>query len=356
MSSEIKVNPSFSASSSQQAVSKNETLSELSDRVGRCMAESMQEIVAHSEKAYSGWKADRNLLNTGIWYPIDYALALKESGNNKRYEWMRDHEHLASGFAPKDQFASVIVDDRRRHWGFIAKQGILPSDAVKAAKQGLAILDCGAVCQLARYDALCKILGEEKFNQLFGSSFGDRVNLNYEYDDNLQPMKYFVDFSAQAKKQILGSLGKRPVKVGQLVLFHGVPQYKQKHGPSGMGGHFNAIVLENSGQQRYIAHGFPARGLTEEEVATRMIEEYNRDLQYELRTPTIRKVAEAFVIAQASCAKYADHKLPLDNPLEHVIGYDRGSPQEFRIKLIADLVRLPLEQVKMDYVRSWAKI
>ena len=39
-------------------------------------------------------------------------------------------------------------------------------------------------------------------------------------------------------------------------------------------------------------------------------------------------------------------------PTTRVQGFQRGSPQDFRIKLVWDLARIPLEEVSMDYVKK----
>lgn len=329
----------------------------LRDQFGAAVVESMQEMVHLSIIAKQNGELDK-----GIWYPGDYIEALKAKGNAssiQRYEWLRNKGHLVDGWLKKIFFqpvfqkmnfvSSTIV--KRRTWNFLANEDVLPSAAVKAAKLGLSILDCGTVCQIARYDALLKILGEEKFNRLFSDQYGQRLNISFD-DDALNPLRYFFDFTAAAKKGENGSVNERNVKVGQMISFNGVSKYLQKF-PGGMGGNYNVICLDATpGKQLYIGHGLSANGATEKKIATQLIREYNKIPDHFSRVPETRKDMMQCILQIQNSADLEKDQISVKKPLKTVMGFDSGSPQDVCVELIADLVKLPLEQLSMEYVKT----
>ncbi len=325
-------------------------LKELRDRLGRLTASSMQEMVQKTEEAMRDRK-----LNEGIWYPHDY---IRASGDrqSKRLNLLKENGHLEHGWAPIKFWDPVydLVGKQmvRRNWGFIAKKGVCIFEAIKAAKAGLSILDCGAVCQLARYDALIQVLGVERAARIFKDV---RINIDYAVDDERQPMRYFVRFTSEAIAQYPGSVDRRMVKVGQLVLFNGVPIYASKH-PTGMGSNHHVICLDDTpGKQLYVGHGLPSQGASEEEIAQIMVREYNQDPDHFSRAPSENQQKIDRILRERCSAAFRDSKMPEDQPLKKVFGFDYGSQQDFCTELIYDLLQLPLSEVSLDYVISHPK-
>ena len=260
-------------------------LNEFRNRLGRYVVDSMQEMVERSNRAQT-----ENRLNEGIWFPRDYISALIENSQSQRLKWLKNKCHLLEGFVDRGLFDEVNdhIDEirvKQRSWTFTVKDGALPSLALKTAKIGLSILDDGAVCQIARYDALLKMLGEDKFNRLFSSEHGQKMNIGYSIDDDLQPMTYFVAFTKSAMRGEYGSINARGVKVGQILFFQGVSGYDDKH-PFGMGEGYNVVCNdETSGSQTYLGLGFASNGVTEEQIAKKMVDEYNLAPDHTSRIP-----------------------------------------------------------------------
>lgn len=336
------------------ATIRNQEVGALRDQLGTAVARSMQEMARTSEEAKRGRKR-----NQGIWYPLDYIKALG-AGNPTRYNYLREKGHLVNGWMPNQFFVPIYSPIgpntfRRRAWSFLAKKDVLPTDAIEAAKQGLSILDCGATCQIARYDALLQVLGAEKFNRLFGSAHGQRINVDYEIDDEMQPMRYFVDFTLAVKNQAPSTLDQRLIQVGQLVLFGGVPKYYQKH-LSGMGANYNVICSDATfGRQRYVGHGLPSEGVSEEELALLMVREYNAKPDHYSRVPkeAIGQMEE--IVEQGRVDTLANDRISEKTPLSRVRGFDPNSSQDFCIELIKDLIELPVNRVSIDYVKTHPK-
>jgi hypothetical protein len=274
----------------------------------------------------------------GMHYPTTIPVtdplypALKESGT------------LVTGSAPT-KFFDVIPQQgfpNRIPMHFIAKKNVTPSDAVEAAIQGPTIGECGMAVQLTRYAALLDVLTKPKFDKLF-STPGHQVNIGYIRDDERQPMRLFVDFTKRASEQKSGSPNKRPLKVGQIVLFRGVENYRDKH-PFGVGGSLNAICINaKSGEQRFTNLGLDPKGVTEAEIATWLLDEYNQDADHPFSL--FPDAYHVYLLAQnprqASLKK---------RKAEKTLGYDRGSPQRFKLEVVQELINAPLDKVSMDMV------
>lgn len=331
-----------------------QTLHGIRELLGQRVAICLQEIAARTEQVKRDFLTDRSLLDSGVWYPIDYAKALQQTNQSKRLEFLQEKKHLVHGYVSKKFFEPVLEKNKEaRDWSFLVCKDKLPSEALKAAVAGLSILDCGSVCQIARYKALLDVLGDAKFNRLFSEPYGVRMNIGYEVDDEFQPMRYFVDFTQHAHDQKPGTIGNRALEVGQIVAFHGVEEYKEKH-PCGMGGNYNLACLNSTpGSQLYIGHGLPSQGANEHQIARIMIDEFNEQPNHYIRlAKDAHEVMHSILKVKQIWHNRTIETPSPDNPLPIacVRGFDYGSAQDFRVHLIYDLMQAPLSQVSMEYV------
>jgi hypothetical protein len=321
----------------------------------------LNQAEAHSKE---GFKTDKRALTEGVWYPFSHWKAVEsidQAATKKLMEFLAaTHSHVC-GFANRKFFQNIpdftssgFKGYRIMH--FVLKDNVLPTDAIKSVRLGLSIIDCGMACQIARYGALLEVLGEKKFNILFGNSNrGQKMNIGYLVDDHLQPMKYFVRFSEAAiesvvrqnykkkPEKIQGEMGNRPVKVGELVEIRGVATHRQKH-PWTENAGYNLICSDDTpGKQRFIGLGTEG---TEEEIVKQLVAGYNKNFQWSDIFPGLKNA-----INQAIANKYKDHQVTgLDEKKDE--GFNSGSMQHFNLSLIQDLIDLPEEQVSMAYVRN----
>lgn len=208
--------------------------------------------------------------------------------------------------------------------------------------QGPTIGECGMAVQLARYAALLDVLTKPKFDKLF-STPGHQINIGYMRDDETQPMRLFADFTKKAKERRLGSRNKRPVKVGQIVLFRGVENYHDKH-PYGVGGSLNTVCTNATiGAQTFTNLRLNPKGITEAEIETWLLNSYNQDAEepFSLFPKAYHAYLRAQNPRQASLKKHKATK---------TLGYDLGSPQGFKLPIIQELINAPLSDVTMDRV------
>lgn len=348
----------------------NAQLVALRDRLGRKVAETIQEISRASFAARANYRTAIEELDRAVWYPGQYISALDETQQSKRLKYFQEKNYAINGYVSKTFFKRGTDN-----FEFIAKSKVKPSEALMEVTKGPSLLDCGAVIQTARYRALLAELGEAKFNRLFGRDHGEPINLCF-IDNQRQPMRYFIGFTAtsyiasrvfldaglklnqyedlvsfskKVNHESVGKLGSRLVRIGQVISFNNVPkmQYKLKH-PFGMGSNYNVVCVEETeGNQLFCAHGIPPEGCSEEEICEFLASVYNDDdtQTEEMRASPQNQLHQA-AIAQSRI--FIGHKVTADQ----VLGYDTGSPQDFNLRLIQDLIDLELEKVNMDFVRN----
>ena len=323
----------------------------LRDQLGKSAAKAMYEMVSMSEEAKQSKSLDR-----GIWYPHEYAYALRDSGQQQRIAQFYRLNAFAWGYANQDYFSAPL---NGRAWALVGRSDKLPAETVKAAMKGLSIIECGSACVIAQYKALLDVIGEEKFNKIFAES---PINLRYDGQDakgDVQPMQYFVDFTDVAKaaargaKAAIGELSKRPVKVGQTVLILGVKDYQKKHF-GGMDASYNLICSdETPGKQRFLGHGLPKEGATEEEVGILLAKGYNAEPDHVTRNRPEEHHLLPAEIKSRGCDSFKNHKVKPKNA--SVVGYNAASPQDFKLKVIDAIVKAPLAEVSLTFVKLQSK-
>lgn len=326
-------------------------LEALRDRLGTSVAKAMQEIAFCSENVRNNYLADTKFLDTGVWYGADYGAALAAKNQIIKLHDLRESKAFMYGLLPVQFFEPIFEEDgMQRAWAFLVRKDQLPSEALKAAMKGLSIIDCGMACQISRYKGLCDILGVEKFNRLFSEPHGCRMNLGYNIDDECQPMRYFVSFTQTDDQAVSGSFGNRPIKVGQLIFFHGAPLFRYKHPFSHLSG-FNLVCSSDQpGKQLYMGHGVSPDGESEKEVCFRLASGFNAKPDHFIRLPSF-KVSDAMAeLASMKTDRWKNKQVDIKHPEQVVGGYDASSPQDFCMRLIYDLVHAPLEEISMDFV------
>jgi hypothetical protein len=112
---------------------------------------------------------------------------------------------------------------------------------------------------------------------------------------------------------------------------------------------------ETEGAQKYLGHGLSSNGETENQIAVRMVHEFNQHPNYYSRIPEAVKSEMKNIVEENKSEALKERSIKLEHALKNVSGFDRGSPQDFCLPLIADLMNMPVDQVSMDYVRQHPK-
>ena len=249
-----------------------------------------------------------------------------------------------------------------------------------------ALLDSCAVCQIGQYHALYKVLGQAKFDKLFSHQTGSPLILS-SYNVPSNPLLPFLDRIVTEK----GTLGNRRVAVGQVVGFKNVEAYKAKHQLMGEDASLWAVCLQNRpDHQSYVMLGLNPEGMNEVEIEEQLLNDYNKPPQScealsdtlvaqilpsgrepnlaacaLMKSPTDEnkarfvRVLRQLGVSAADAAYNMKLRLAFNQPLtRQQVNLDFGlenSVIDFNIDLIEELVRRPLDQVSMDFVRAYPK-
>lgn len=325
--------------------------SDLRDQLGQAQVRWMQKICRSNQKAVNGYRTDKHYLQKGIWYVTDLRKACIEMKQQAMLKFLESNDKWVVGYAPPKYFSRIpdssnFTGSRIMH--FIAKKDVMPAEALKAAVAGLTIGECGMAYQISRYGALLDVLGEDKFNRLFGSEVGQPINIGYMVDDALQPMRLFVDFTQKAKMNKAGTENNRPIEIGQGVLIRGAKDFNLKKPFDHRQSH-NALCCDSTpGHQRFLSLGSNEEGESEEEYHQKLLEGYNCPQDPLFIVPDSMKATFKQLCPTMELLK--------NHTVTEIDGYDPGSVQDFKIDLIKKIVKLPLEQVSMAFVNEYNSI
>lgn len=331
-----------------------ESLAEVRELIGKHTADSMQEIIKLSNEALASYRSSKAFLQKGVWYPPQLLEACQTMREPKMVSFLQSADRRYVGYAPPKYFSRI--EEKTNLFGyrvlhFIAKQDVRASDAIRAAMSGLTLTDCGGTCQIARWSGLHRTLDTPKYDRLFGSEVGKPINIGYLIDDELQPMRLFVDFTPEAKAHIKGEMGSRPVKKGQLIQIWGVPNYPKKYPLGWWQSHSVICVNDTPGEQLFGGLGMDEKGETEHEIHLKLVKQFNnREDRYAGMDGERRRILEN-VYSRIGLLPI-DSSVDLSRADEVVGGYDPGSPQDFKEDLIKDLMEMPLEDVTMEFVAN----
>lgn len=267
---------------------------------------------------------------TGVWYPTDLDRFLKESGEVMPEDYWTGH-------------ADTELFNKTGRFTFELKEGKPASDAIEALLAGPSVLDCGNATQLAYYKTLLGMLGQDKFNKLFSGEIFKLKITQKGITDYQSPISLFADYSEASKTQARGSLGNRPLSIGEECHFKGIRFYGNKH-PAGFGGGWNVVYVGNStaDEQLFIAHGF-TKPMTEREIYRLLVEAYNLDrtLQDEL----FIEVAKDPSLYDKSVNRFlrTQYTIPLTNSDTAVDGFLVGSCRGLRAEPILLAKKRPVD-------------
>ncbi|CAF23955.1 hypothetical protein [Candidatus Protochlamydia amoebophila] len=248
----------------------------LREKIHSCVISTVQKIAEDYEKRLQGYENNVECLNGGIWMPNAYFKALDEKKKITRLKYMVSKNYF-DHFYSKD-FEAIPSADAIHKTGFVKyqiriKKGVSPSEALKSAQRGPTLVDCATVCQIGQYQALLEVLGEEKFNYLFGHETGSPLVLcSYAIDNPLMPFLRQYTIKNSEKWPI----NEVNLEKGWRVVFNNVSKYNIKHGMRGDAVSFNVICFDTTvDKEKFIGFGLGGKEVTEEQIEQALINEYN---------------------------------------------------------------------------------
>lgn len=207
----------------------------------------------------------------GIWYPDDYSKYLFD-----HYD-IEMPEKMNCGYADDRYF------ERGDPFTFVVKEGVRASQALLAFLKGPTVADCGNANTACWYKALFDVIGESRFDQIFGSGpFALRID-QWGVNHVKSPIGLLSVTYGEIQEE--GEIGRRPLKISDECHFGGVIFYSNKH-PRGSWSGYNVFYVGDNakGEQLFTGHGL-SDPMTERELMHLMILHYNekrtlQDLRY----------------------------------------------------------------------------
>ena len=234
--------------------------------------EVLREIASDNIRRMKGYKANVQLLDRGIFYPNDYYTALKETHQQKRLDFFLQKGSFWHCYTPTSHFEMVPTPiDECYPTGFlkccfVLKKGAQPTEALVSLREKISLLGCGETCQISYYEAIRKVLGDDKFNKLFAA-------------DSPTPLK--IGQSRLLNNPIASLMMACPTKSkivkGQINQITNTPLYKNKH-IHGHGSTFITLCCDDTpGKELFTTLGLSPEGLTYAQVNEALMAEFNKD-------------------------------------------------------------------------------
>lgn len=185
--------------------------------------------------------------DTGIHYATNYQTECPG-------QW-KDKYRL--GYADPDYFEQLDT----QAWDWRLKSGRSASAAIKKWLTGLTIAECLSTTIACEIDAVRAAIGDAKFDKLYGSEDEDvpeSRRLRISTNTSVTPVGAVSKGTAtsHAGPAGMGTIGNRPVEIGEWYYFKNHPKYRKKH-PGGDWQGENSVYLgwDSSGHQKWIGLG-----------------------------------------------------------------------------------------------------
>lgn len=228
-----------------------DTIIETEALLNREIAETAERIATVYHEAQAKLKASGTIPNSGVQYAIPYMKILKEKKQTSRFNWFREKGSILRGYLKGFGHLEAINQD------FMILPSKTPSQALDEAFQSIALIGCGEACQLAQWQGIRKVLGDPKFNTLFGNSSPFKLMVAFRDDNPLNRLRSFTLYP-----------NREEIRMGDMVYVTSIPDYAKYH-PFDAEAGYNAICLdtENPESPKVSIHGLKPEGSTLEEVS-----------------------------------------------------------------------------------------
>lgn len=219
------------------------------EEIGKRVAEKMQEAnTGHSP-------------TSGIWYDHNYhAEHLRDPD---LYPWDEDW---------RDGFADPGYFDRIGYMDWRLKPHKSASEGIKAWVRGLTIAECTSAIVAIEIDTLRAAVGDDRFDELYGSAdaeLPEARRLRVRQGTAGTPVGGMFTGTSET-----GTIGNRPVKLGDWVYFFNHPKYLLKH-PGGAFQGENAVYVGDDDAGRQLFEGLGVAARTERLMLEEMAKAYN---------------------------------------------------------------------------------
>jgi len=212
--------------------------------------------------------------DTGLWYP--------------RY-FDEDCDYTLSFFSNTDFWQDNIAD-LSQEGIFMSKPNVKPSEALNAFLKGPTISECASSLMACQHKALERIIGTDKFNQIFGENALNPFMINgflYHGGDNIE--KFFdIEMGNKINDKAYNPLyamydhidvkDEKDIQIGDILHFSNVVLYKEKH-PNGDYQGYNVICVGKNENMENLYTAFGGKDfiepLTKDQICNIMLNAYN---------------------------------------------------------------------------------
>ena len=219
-------------------------------------------------------------VNSGLWYSSDYANIVNRNDDSNQF----------IGFTNKkfwDITTSIFLKEQTVSF-FLINENIKPSDALKSFIIGPTFCECANVIQVTFYNYILNLIGENKFNELFGNIltpfiitpllFTPMMNFprNKTYKNKYDPIVENPIYFLFDKIDVLDI---DQIQNNDIVYIQGVQKYQNKHFSGSFSG-WNLICDKPTltDELKFIGFGpneFKDGPKTYEQMKTILIDGYN---------------------------------------------------------------------------------
>lgn len=216
-------------------------------------------------------------LSEGIWYTSDYRVQLFVAGRAAEGPITRWDDDLFLGYAYPPLWQRVDFCDWR------LRPAACASKALSRWLAGPTLAECSSTVIALELDAVRAALGGERFDERFARTL--RVRPTFRET----PLEGLLVPTPGSRAGAAGTLGARPVALGDFCYFRAHPAYEHRH-PGGDWKGVNVVCTDATpSRQTWAALGVPV--CDEGALLDRLVEEYNtpRDEDDELVLTRLRE-------------------------------------------------------------------
>lgn len=242
------------------------------ESVNQLMVEKFKNIVVSYEQRKNNPTIEA--LQNGPWMSNDYAIALKDGKQQPRLEWLIKKNALywglpPKGFTQKPYPGTPISGPESQMLQYQIADRVLPTQALENVKTGqFSFIDCAIAVQIAQYDTLRDVFGDNRFNARFASNSNVPLRLNPQ----MSQLEHYgllkrVDYSLDAISP----------QLGEHMGCCNAPLYRVKH-CNGEAAAFNVVCISPSSEKekKFIGFGLSSEGITAKKIHEKLVEEFNK--------------------------------------------------------------------------------
>lgn len=236
-------------------------------KVNDLIVEKFTALVRDGYERATNYKSTPGLASKGFWYANTNYKALQEIEKQPkpRLKFIKEKGSFYFGFPPKGftHLSDGKDPKEKMPYAYALQENTLPSEGLKSAKESFSFIDCQILMEIAYYDALLEIAGEDKFNRYFDPKGEHPLALRANI--GLTPLNDFFEVL---------ELSKAELKKGDHVYFSNVPLYATRH-LFGEAKGYHAICIEAGSEPKFTAFGLSPDGATEEQMYAIMVDDFN---------------------------------------------------------------------------------